>query len=496
MKISHSHQAKARPLQLAQQALAASEAKFRGFVAAAPDGIVVVDSRGLIVMVNAQVKTLFGYEPAELSGQPLAWLLPERYRERHAGHLRDFFAAHRSRPMGSGLELLARRKDGSEFPVEITLSSVPTEQGMVVFSAIRDLTARQRMEASLRRSEHQLANFFRQAPIGLVWLSASGLILRANQAQLELLGCSAEACVGHAFEEFTVEPTQCQELLQRLAARATVRNFRLRLRCQPATIRHVLVDANSLWGADQFEYSSVFLRDITDRVNLEKEILQVSEREYRGIAHDLHDGLGQLLVGTVYLTSTLRAELLAKAWPETRQLDRIIEVINEAIWQTRQLAHGLQPVKPESNGLMAALQRQATWTKKLFGVACQFICRRPVLIKDNGVATHLFRIAQEAITNAVKHGHPGRIEIHLTASRGQLKLMIMDDGTGMPARRRPPAGMGLRIMRYRAGMIGGVLAIQQATTGGTIVLCTVPLASKIGRNGRRIASGKPPQPKE
>ena len=126
-------------------------------------------------------------------------------------------------------------------------------------------------------------------------------------------------------------------------------------------------------------------------------------------------------------------------------------MINEAIVQTRNLARGLHPVEPEQNGLMVALESLAARTKYLFQVRCHFTCRRPVLVEDNTVATHLYRIAQEAVTNAIKHGKPGRIEISLTETPGRINLAVKDDGSGMPARPRKKAGMGLRIMRYRAG---------------------------------------------
>ncbi len=460
------------------RALHASETKFRGFVESAPDGIVAVNPQGQIVLVNAQVGRLFGYRTAELTGQPLEWLLPERFRARHAVHFKNFFAAPHARPMGTGLELAARRKDGSEFPVEITLSPVATEEGTLVFSAIRDITERKQAEEALRRSERHLANFFEQAPIGLAWLSAGGSILRANHAQLNLLDCPSENCLGHVLTEFLAEPSHGNELLKSLADRQTVRNLRLQLRGPRGAGRHVLVDANSSWNGNEFEYSSIFLRDITDRVSLEQEILHISEREHRRIAQDLHDGLGQLLVGAAYLAGTLRQDLAAKSRPEARKLRRIEEVLNEALSQTRNLASGLHPVEPEPNGLMAALETLAVRTKKLFQIHCQFICRRPVLVKEDAVATHLFRIAQEAVTNAIKHGKPGRIEISLTETPGHISLAVKDDGSGIPVQQRKKAGMGLRIMRYRAGMIGGSLAIQKEPAGGTTVVCTVHLANQ------------------
>ncbi len=358
-------------------------------------------------------------------------------------------------------------------------------------TTVVDITDRKNAEEALRRSEHQLSNFFSQAPIGLILLSAGGTILRANQAQLDLLGCAAEEYLGHSFLEFGVEPAQGCHLLERLAKKETVRNFPMTLRRKAGQLQHVLVDAASFWSGNQFQYSSMFLRDITDRIELEREILQATEREQRRIAQDLHDGLGQLLVGTAYLASSLHEKLAAQSLPEARMMARILKVIYEAIAQTRSLARGIHPVEPEPNGLMAALETLATRTKALFGTDCRFICRRPVLIQDNSVATHLFRIAQETITNAIKHGKAGHIAISLTETPQRIVLAVKDNGTGLPARPRKKTGMGLRIMRYRAGMIGGSLVIQKEADGGTVVVCSVHVPQK-----NVSAPPRPPQKKD
>jgi two-component system, LuxR family, sensor kinase FixL len=357
---------------------------------------------------------------------------------------------------------------------ELGLLTQVSDDISFALTAVSDLTARKQAEEALRRSEHNLSSFFNNAPIGLEWLSAGGTILRANQAQLDLLGYSPQEYLGHFFGEFCTDPVNARELLERLAANETVRGLRMRRRRKDGGARLVLVDAQPLRNENQFLYSSIFSRDITERANLEQEILEISEREHRRIAQDLHDGLGQLLVGTAYLGSTLRQDLVAKSLPEVEQLDRLLRLLDEAIGQTRGLARGLHPVKPEPNGLMAALQELALRTKTLFQVGCRFTCRQPVLIEDNATATHLYRIAQEAVTNAIKHGEPGLIQISLTRTTSRINLAVKDNGVGLPTRLGKQRGMGFRIMRYRAGAIGGSLAIWKEPRGGTTVICSVP----------------------
>ncbi len=198
----------------------------------------------------------------------------------------------------------------------------------------------------------------------------------------------------------------------------------------------------------------------------------------------------ELLAGMAYMTSTLVKVLAAKSRPEARELRKILKVTCEAIAQAHNLAHALHPVKPEGNGLMVALKSLARRTKSLFRVKCRFTCRAPVLIVDNVIATHLYRIAQEAITNAVKHGKAGLIQIRLTATPGHIHLAIIDDGAGMLALPQVHPGMGLRIMRYRAGMMNGSLAVHNEAAGGTSIACTVPLLGEGVAEHRPKASGR------
>jgi PAS domain S-box-containing protein len=214
--------------------------------------------------------------------------------------------------------------------------------------------------------------------------------------------------------------------------------------------------------------------DITERKRLEAEILKISEREQRRIAQDLHDGLGQQLAGISCLTNALKTDLLARGAPDAATAERISRLLDATVAQTRGLARGLHPVEPEPGGLLAALDQLAANISELFKVSCKFQCRQPVLIHLNAVATHLYRIAQESANNAIKHGRAGRIVIQLSTTAEKLTLKVRDNGVGFSEAVGNQKGLGLRIMKYRAGIIGGTLAIQRRTHGGTEVTCVVP----------------------
>lgn len=222
-------------------------------------------------------------------------------------------------------------------------------------------------------------------------------------------------------------------------------------------------------------------RDVTERKRLEKEILEVSNREQRRIGHDLHDGVCQQLAATNYLIDVLADQLQEKNYPEAAEAERIGKLINETITQTRLVARGLFPVKLDESGIASALEELATNTASLFKVDCRFQCQAPLPELDNSIALHLYYIAQESTLNAAKHGQAKHINISLTLANNLLTLSVEDDGIGItPSVIAKMSGMGIRIMRYRARVIGGTLDLKKRPHHGTQVRCELylPPASK------------------
>jgi PAS domain S-box-containing protein len=211
--------------------------------------------------------------------------------------------------------------------------------------------------------------------------------------------------------------------------------------------------------------------DVTERKRLEEEILHISELEQRRIGQDLHDGICQSLTGIELKTQSLAHSLEKKAKGSVAQVEEIAGHVRDVIAQTRSLARSLSPFILESEGLTSALGELAANAGKLFHVKCVFESDGMVAISDQTTATHLYRIAQESVTNAVKHGKASVIEISLGRQNDKIVLTVSDNGIGLKAPSGEGSGMGLRIMRYRAGLIGAALLVQTQTKGGTRIVC-------------------------
>ena len=221
------------------------------------------------------------------------------------------------------------------------------------------------------------------------------------------------------------------------------------------------------------ERTAALRAEIAEREHLEKEILNVGETERQRIGRDLHDSLGQQLTAAALAAKTL-VERLTNAPESQRAARQIVTLVEDGIDSARRIAHGLAPVELTATGLMEAFEELTEIVSERFRIECQFVCHVPVSIPEAATATHLYRIAQEAINNAIKHGHAKRIIVQLARTEGGTMLEIVDDGVGLPDSSRATPGMGLRIMAHRTAMIGGAFAARRATDRGTVVTCTVP----------------------
>ena len=308
--------------------------------------------------------------------------------------------------------------------------------------------------------------------MGLLWVEADGRILRVNQALLEMLGRGRGAVQVHHIDEFDVDH-ELTKILAGLRQGKAIRNHRAHLRLKDGPLVHVLIDAIAIMDDKRLLRTDWFIRNISRRVELEREILEVGERERQQVGRELHDDLGQVLHGVHFIAAELQARMQQQGLSEASELARITGFLDEALATTRSLAHGLQPVANTPEGLVQALREHAARIRKLYGLSCRFTCPNPVEVADPKMATHLFRIAQEAVNNAVKHAKCKRINIRLKVANDRILLGVRDDGNGRIPRARSRSGIGLRVMQFPAAAVEGSLVVQHRPSEGTEVVCTL-----------------------
>ncbi len=217
--------------------------------------------------------------------------------------------------------------------------------------------------------------------------------------------------------------------------------------------------------------------DTTDHRRLEREIIEVSDREHARIGQDLHDGLCQKLIALAFDCRTLEQKLAIHDVPERDSARRMSAFVEELILEARATARGLFPVQLETDGLADALQQLAETASSRLKVDLQIEPAKPGAAIEVSKATHLYRIAQEALNNAVKHSNATTVTACLAITEGRVELRIADNGVGLAHPHKGKGGMGLHIMEYRARMIGGTLSVSPGPHGGTVVSCVAPLTS-------------------
>jgi PAS domain S-box-containing protein len=225
------------------------------------------------------------------------------------------------------------------------------------------------------------------------------------------------------------------------------------------------------------EHWLAVLNDVTERKQLEREIIEIANREQQRIGSDLHDGLGQDLTGIALMLKGVVSQLRKEGSAAHRDVEEVIGLVNNAIENTRTLARGLSPVGSGGGSLGGAIQTLAARISERFGVQvdCHLNCDEPLRVSETAAA-HVYRIVQEALTNVVRHSGATEVSVGLDTADGELHLRVEDNGRGFTSTSPDrPDGLGLKIMRYRAQMLGGDLAIELAGNGGASVHCSCPL---------------------
>ncbi|MEX0937404.1 MAG: PAS domain S-box protein [Pirellulales bacterium] len=649
-----------------EQQLQESLNRLQAVVETAVNGIITVDDRGVIESVNPATERIFGYTAAELVGQYVDMLMPDSHREQHGGFFDNYLRTSEKSAIGIGREVPAQRKDGSVFPIELSVGETSIGNRRVFVGIVRDISERKAAEAALTKSEERFRRSvdaahavayevsFNDGHVSSVygmpqllgestpepmsrswWLDRvhpddlpsyqsqfvaedaqgssgfdleyrvrhaggdyiyvrdlgelqrdeqgraawqSGVIvditaqrtaedeLRQLNATLEhrveeragvirLLHDVASACheadsveeaigfvlrafsrfngwcFGHAFQRANDNPDELvpfmayyeqapgrferfRELTRRIRLRrgqglpgrvweqgdpkivtdlsAEMVDRRVDLGEElgvraaaafPVVIRGEVVAVLEFFSDSHAELDNR-VRDamanvgtqialVVERRRLKRRIAEIARDEQLRIGQDLHDTVTQQLTGGTMVAAALRQQLENDQSRHAVQAANLVEILKDAQHQVRNLMRGLLPVEVPPENLIDELDELVERTSQLHGVECSFEFEQEIEVRDTVVATHLFRIAQEATHNAVKHAGAGRIVIQLQEDEA-IRLSVRDDGEGMYVQEKSGSKRGLRIMQSRAEVIGGILEIQTEPGGGTCIVCTVP----------------------
>lgn len=483
----------------------AEEAQLHAIIDASPEAVLLVDSDGTIAFANAVSETVFGYTRAEMACLGIGSLVPLAQRHPHAEHMAAFNRDPLSRPMGSGMDLKALRKDGTEFPATISLSPIRIGDRRAVIAAVSDITQRILHEQALRVSEERWKFALEGTGEGVWdWSIVTGETLFSKRI-LDFWGC-AENAARNRIDEWTgrIHDADRESVMADLQAcldgKRETCAVEHRARCEDGSWRWALVRGMVVGrdaGGEPQRMIGTYA-DITERKTVENElvaakeaaeallervgmaerrIVDISEQTQERIGQELHDDLGQHLTGAAFLSEILFRKLDATASAEREDAANITRLINAAVAKTRTLAQGLYPVELKEVGLRSMMEQLARDVEATYEIECHVVADDRWDNPDPGTAINLFRMAQEAINNALRHGKATRIYIRTMRTAEMAILEIEDNGRGLDetVAVANKGGLGMHTMRYRASLIGASLHILTAAGGGTKVVIALPL---------------------
>lgn len=460
-------------------------------------GVARFDPKLRLLEVNPALVSMTRSSHTKLLKMRLPDLISDADRKK-SGAL--FAAIRRGMPYESSLELTLRGGSGSCLHVHAAPTGFYHDdgsfwQGMIILT---DITKRKLAEEQLRQQAEFHKALLNKTSALIVVYDTRGTIRHISPAVEKLFGYSNEQLRGKNMWKLGVmdadEAARSRKRVRSLLeGRGSIfSTMRLRTRAGEERVMEIIstVVPKLTGGVDCIIATGT---DITERERLQHEVLRVSEADQIRIGHDLHDGVGQSLTGLTTLMESLEGQLTG----EQRSLaSRIRALLQTTLKDVRRLAHGMSPIAIQNRGLPEALIMLSETVRDSFRTRCTCAVDERVRLPSRDAQTHLFRIAQEAVSNALRHGHASKLTISLKhISNEWNELSVRDNGSGIAKRRNNHDGIGLRVMQYRAEMIGGELRIKSKTGGGVTVSCRFGHLKKEKRGKAlttRSTSGKSP----
>lgn len=461
----------------AESALQESERQLRLMADSLPVLIAYVDLDGRYLFTNATYERWLGISREDCFGKHMRDILGERGFEEIGSRMPNLL-----RGESPSYETTLPHQNEGDRNVQVDCVPHRSSEGKILgfYMLIADITPLKAVETALRAGEERLRSIVSTAVDAIITLDRKGTIESVNSSAEQMFGHSSAEMVGQNIGLFLPVPDLIT--LARGAgesARSTMRRMiksgreihALRKDGSTFPVEITVSDVGSLG------LFTGILRDVTQRMELEREVLEATAAEQRRIGQELHDHVGQELTGLELLVDTLvESARTSRGNPEELGA-KIASGLRKTHREVRALARGLIPVEIHPSGLRQALEQLVARIGEQGAIKCHFRTSGTVQVSDAAIATHMFRIAQEAVANSIRHGNATSIDVRLRAEGGVLNLEIEDDGVGIEDSPVRGAGLGLRLMEYRASLISGVLHVEPGETKGTKVSCRVPQAS-------------------
>ena len=461
-------------------------------VSCSEDAILSKNLKGIIQTWNEGATRLFGYEREEMVGQSIRRLIPPDRMKEEEAILRRLRQGKRV----EHYETVRRRKDGTLLHVSISISPIRDADDRVIGAAkiIRDITDQRQADVAVRESVQRMRAIVETAVDAIITIDERGTIESVNPSTVRLFGYSAADMLGNNVSMLMPEPYQSEHdgylhsYLRTGHARIIgIGRDVVAMRKDGTTFPiNLAVSEVALEGRRLF---TGIVHDLSNRRQLERQLLEASTSEQRRIGQDLHDGLCQDLIGIAFGVDTAARQFQGLGKVDAEPLHRIAASIREAAGEARRLSHGLNPIDLKAGGLPVALEAMAKKIADSFGITCTFKGTDDVPPLDDATSTHLYRIAQEAIGNAIKHGRAAHVQVCFEQVQKRLTLTVSDDGIGMPEKflntlnrphtdymgASPSGGIGLQGMQYRSNLIGAILEVTRRHPRGTVIRCIAPI---------------------
>jgi PAS domain S-box-containing protein len=481
---------------LTQEALQWSEERARLLLDAAPDSAVVVDAEGRIILVNTQTEQMFRYSREELLGRPIEKLLPERFHGMHRTHLLGYLAEPRTRHLGSGLDLAGRRKDGSEFPVDISIAAIQTPEGVLGTAFVRDMSDRVHVEEVLREGEERFRGLLDAAPDAAVIVDEAGSIVFFNgQAEL-MFGYDREEMFGEEFGRLLPKRLRGFHLpsTQDAGHRPIGDGLELFGKRKDGTEFPVDISLSSI-QTPKGVLATAFIRDVSEREGAARDLkamedtlradeerrrsiehlVKGQEEERKRIAQDIHDDALQVLaVASIRMKFVRDRVTEPESAQRLRELEESVQLVASRL---RHLVFELRPRVLDADGLVPALR---TYLEEIGRGGETHYELESTLTSEPVPESRVivYRIAQEAIANSRKHSQAGTVRISIQERDGGVLLQVRDDGVGFAPEelgRSRTGHLGLASMFERAGLAGGWCKIDPVPGKGTTVEAWLPV---------------------